>query len=177
MLKKLRGFLGSRNKKNAGGYREVRIPPPRRILLPEAAVDAIRDCLANEIAVGHEGIAYLLGQTNGETTLIVGSFRPDAETTIGSFKVSSQAMARVVRTATDAGLQVVGQIHTHPGTAYHSDGDVEGARIAYDGYVSIVVPDHGRKLPSFVGAAIYFYREGVFSKLGLKNLRVINGRF
>ena len=177
MLKKLRGLLASRNKKDAHGYREVRIPPHRRLLLTEAAVVAIRECLAKEIAVGHEGIAYLLGQTNGETTLIVGSYRPDAETTVGSFKVSALAMARVVRTAADAGLQVVGQIHTHPGAAYHSEGDVEGERIAYDGYVSIVVPDYGRELPSFARAAVYFYREGAFSRLGLKKLRVIGGRF
>lgn len=177
MLKRLRGLLGSRNKKSGGGYREVRTPSPRRLLVTEAAVVGIGHCLANDIAVSHEGIAYLFGQTNGDTTLIVGAFRPDAETTIGSFKVSSLAMARVVRTATDAGLQVVGQIHTHPGAAYHSDGDIEGARIAYDGYVSIVAPDYGRELPSFAGAAVYFYRKGAFSKLGLKNVRVIGGRF
>jgi proteasome lid subunit RPN8/RPN11 len=127
--------------------------------------------------VGHEGIAYLFGKTNGESTIVVGSIRPNAQTTAGSFNVSALAMARVVRTAADAGLQVVGQIHTHPGQAYHSDGDVEGARIAYDGYVSIVVPNYGRGLPSFAGAAVYFYCEGEFSKVGLKSVRVIGGRF
>jgi len=177
MLKKIRGLLGSLNKKNAGGYRDVSIPPPRRLVITENAALAIRECMAPEIVMGHEGIAYLFGQTNGESTLVVGSIRPEAQTTIGSFNVSARAMASVVRTASDAGLQVVGQIHTHPGQAYHSDGDIDGARIAYDGYVSVVVPDYGRKLPSFAGAAIYFYRAGAFSKLGSKNLRLITEKF
>jgi proteasome lid subunit RPN8/RPN11 len=177
MLNRIRSFIGSFKSKSAGGYREVSIPAPRRLVITEPAVLAIRDCIAREIAVGHEGIAYLFGQTNGESTLIVGSIRPDAQTTVGSFNVSALAMARVVRTATDAGLQVVGQIHTHPGQAYHSDGDIDGARIAYDGYVSIVVPEYGRKLPSFAAAAIFFYCDGAFSKLGSKNLRLIKGKF
>jgi proteasome lid subunit RPN8/RPN11 len=177
MLDHIRSFIGSFKSKSAGGYREVTIPAPRRLVITEAAVLAIQDCIAREIAVGHEGIAYLFGQTNGESTVVVGSIRPDAQTTVGSFNVSARAMARVVRTASDAGLQVVGQIHTHPGQAYHSDGDIDGARIAYDGYVSIVVPQYGRKLPSFAGAAIFFYHDGTFARLGSRNLLLIKSKF
>jgi proteasome lid subunit RPN8/RPN11 len=177
MLKKIRGLLGTRNKKNAHGYRDVSIPPLRRVVITENAAVAIRECMAHEIDIGHEGVAYLFGQTNGESTLVVGAIRPASQTTRGSFDVSALAMTRVVRTATDEGLQVVGQIHTHTGEAYHSDGDIDGARIAYDGYVSIVLPEYGRGLPSFTGAAIYFYRSGAFSRLGPKNLRLIREKF
>jgi proteasome lid subunit RPN8/RPN11 len=145
--------------------------------MTEASVLAMRDCMAQEIARGHEGIAYLFGQTNGATTVVVGAIRPEARTTVGSFNVTSVAMARVVRAATDAGLQVIGQIHTHPGQAYHSDGDEDGARIVYDGYVSIVVPEYGRRLPSLNGAAIYFYRGEAFSEMSGKAVKIINGMF
>ena len=100
----------------------------------------------------------MIGLTDGTTTLAVASIRPQAATTRGSFSVNAPAMAQVVRSATRAGLQLVGQVHTHPGKAYHSDGDVEGARIVYRGFVSIVLPDYGRRLPALEGAAMYMFR-------------------
>ncbi len=86
-------------------------------------------------------------------------------------------MAHVVRTAVGAGLQVVGQVHTHPGRAYHSDGDVQGARIIYGGFVSVVLPDYGRRLPAFEGAAAYMFRSGTgFVELTAEHIGIIPGR-
>lgn len=135
-------------------------PPPPRIVISEACLAALSECLAPEIRKGHEGIAYLLGQTDGATTVAVAAIRPDAQTTRGSFNVGTPAMARVVRAAVDRGLQVVGQVHTHPGDAYHSEGDDEGARIAFTGYVSLVLPDYGRNLPALTGWAAFFFQAG-----------------
>ena len=81
------------------------------------------------------------GLSNRATIVVVADMRPEARTMPASFNVSSVAMARVVRAASDAGLQVVGQIHTHPDRAFHSGGDEDGARIVYGGCVSIVVPE------------------------------------
>lgn len=133
-------------------------PPPPRVILTQPCLQALCACLEPEIRRGHEGVAYLLGQTDGTATLAVAAVRPEAVTSPGSFAVSAPAMAKVVRTATKAGLQVVAQVHTHPGGAYHSDGDVEGARIVYRGFVSAVFPDYGRQLPALDGAAIYIFR-------------------
>src|SRR5690606_5718697 len=110
-------------------------PPPRsRLVLTQPCLQALCACLEPEIRLGHEGVAYLLGQTDGTVTLAIAAVRPEAVTTPGSFSVSAPAKAKVVRIATKAGLQVVAQVHTHPGKAYHSDGDVEGARIVYGGF-------------------------------------------
>lgn len=177
MLKRVRRLLNKRGRRALPVYREVNNPTPRRLVLTQASMLAIRDSMAPEIERGHEGIAYLFGITNGTTTVVVGAIRPESRTSSGSFNVSSIAMARVVRAATNAGLQVIGQIHTHPGRAYHSGGDEEGARIAYEGYISIVVPDYGRRLPSLEGGAFYFYRAGAFSELSPKSIKVISGQF
>lgn len=126
-----------------------------KVLLTEACLAGIANGLRGTTAACHEGIVYLLGRTDGETTLAVTAVRPAARTTRGSFDVDSVAMARVVRSAADLTLHVVGQVHTHPGGAAHSDGDVAGARMKYPGYVSIVLPDYGRRLPCLDGAAIY----------------------
>jgi len=153
-------------------------PSPPRLVLTEACIAALHDCLLPEIRRGHEGIVYLLGQSSGVTTVAVAAVRPDARTTRGSFNVDASAMARVVRAATNAGLQVVAQIHTHPGEAYHSDGDDEGARIAFTGYVSLVLPDYGRRLPALAGMAAYFFQAGKrFVPLEDSAVTVVPGRF
>lgn len=128
-----------------------------RLLIAEACVASLATCMEPEINKRHEGIAYLAGRTDGSTTLVLAAIRPDAETTYGSFRVDGRAMAKVVRSVADLGLQVVGQVHTHPGEAYHSGGDDEGARIAYSGYVSLVLPDYGKHLPAFHEAALFMY--------------------
>lgn len=140
-------------------------------------MSALSECMEPEIRRGHEGVAYVLGQTDGSTTLGIAAVRPQAVTTRGSFSVSAPAMARVVRTAVGAGLQVVGQVHTHPGKAYHSDGDVEGARIIYHGFVSVVLPNYGRRLPTLGGAAVYMFRSEVgFAEIAPEHVGIVSGR-
>ncbi len=147
-----------------------------KVLLTEACLAGISNGLQGSTAACHEGIVYLLGRTDGETTLVVTAVRPAARTTRGSFDVNSVAMARVVRSAADLMLHVVGQVHTHPGGAAHSDGDVAGARMKYPGYVSIVLPDYGRRLPRLDGAAIYtFVETRGFVQLDAGDLVVIPG--
>jgi proteasome lid subunit RPN8/RPN11 len=138
-------------------------------------VQALTTCLAPERKKRHEGIAYLYGQTDGVITLAIGAIRPEAETTRGSFYVSPQAMAKIVRSVCDMNLKVIGQIHTHPGEAYHSDGDNEGARIAYSGYTSVVLPEYGRYLPNLTGAAIYMYqsKQKGFVELSLSDAIIV----
>lgn len=153
-------------------------PPSRpRLLLTEPCVAALAACMEPEIRRRHEGVAYLLGQTDGTVTLAIAAIRPKAITGPGSFCVSAPAMAKVVRAATGTGLQVVGQVHSHPGDAFHSDGDVEGARIVYRGFVSAVLPDYGRRLPTLDGAAVYMFRgKAGFVGVAAECIRVVPGR-
>jgi proteasome lid subunit RPN8/RPN11 len=154
-----------------------RVSRPRAVLA-EGCLNGITESMAGTQAICHEGVVYLLGTTDGETTVAVTAFLPEARTTRGSFEVSSVAMARVVRAASDLSLHVVGQIHSHPGGAGHSDGDVTGARIKYPGYLSIVVPEYGRHLPALDGAATYMYREnGTFVLLEPSVVSIAPGRF
>lgn len=156
-------------------YRVIREPAVQRIMMLEHCLAALRECLAPEIARGHEGVAFLYGKTDGTETLITGVFRPQARTTRGSFAVSTLAMAKVVEAVCDLGLEVIGQIHSHPTLAGHSKGDEDGARIAYDGFVSLVLPNYARDLPSLEGMAIYMYRDGEFDELEDEALLIIPG--
>ena len=153
MWTRLVRFLG------LGQPRYTRPPVPSRpkLLLTEACLAGLHACLAPEMCQGHEGIAYLFGRTDGVITLAVTAFRPAAKTTPGSFLVEPPAMAHGVRTAANLSLQVIAQVHTHPSIAYHSEGDVAGARIRYPGYGSIVLPHYGRSLPRLDDAAVYVF--------------------
>jgi hypothetical protein len=156
-------------------FRVLHDAPEPKVLMIEQCLPALRACLSPEIVRQHEGIVYLYGQTNGTSTLIVGVFRPKAHTTPGSFEVSSIAMASVVETVCDLGLQVVGQLHSHPTLAAHSEGDEDGTRIAYDGFVSIVLPNYARDLPSLDGMALYMFRRGMFEELDYDAFSIIPG--
>jgi proteasome lid subunit RPN8/RPN11 len=134
-------------------------PQPAKLLVTADALNDLMAALMPSQRLRHEGIAYLLGRTDGAVTLAVAVFAPEAQTTAGSFHVPTGAMASCVRAATRFELQVVAQVHTHPGQAYHSDGDVEGAKIRYPGYASLVLPEYGGHLPSLAGAAAYLWQK------------------
>ena len=153
MLARFARFLGFAKP----NFRRPAVPTRPKLLMTQACLDGLQASLAPETHKRHEGIAYLLGRTDGTITLAVSAFRPVAKTTPGSFFVEPKAIAPGVRAAARLGLQIVAQVHTHPGAAYHSDGDVEGARIRYAGYGSIVLPDYGHHLPRLDGAAVYVF--------------------
>lgn len=150
-------WLFKRSRPFKPAFRPVAPPHPRRVVLTAACRDSLQTSLAPEITQRHEGIVYFLGQTDGQTSLIVTTFRPRASTTKGNFHVEETAMRPIIEAASAAGLQVVGQLHTHPREAYHSAGDEIGALIRFNGFVSIVLPDYGTRLPSLGGAAVYMF--------------------
>lgn len=172
------GWFKRRHRPKPVAYRPVAPPHPRRVVLTAACRDALGASLGPEIEQNHEGIVYLIGQTDGMVTLAVSAFRPQATTTRGSFHVEAAAMRDVVEFASANGLQVIGQLHTHPRQAYHSDGDEAGALIRFNGFVSIVIPDYGTRLPSLEGAAVYMFCKGEcrFVELGLSDLCIVPER-
>lgn len=133
--------------------------PAPRLVMPESCLVGLIECLLPANARRHEGVAFLIGRICGETTIAIQSVRPNAITTPGSFFVPAAEMAKVVGIALDQDMQVVAQVHTHPGDAFHSDGDEDGAKIRYPGFFSIVLPDYGDRLPATEGAAVYLCRE------------------
>lgn len=130
---------------------------PTLVVISDAALASLKPALNAKVLARHEGIVYLIGTTDGTSTVITGVVAPIATTTRGSFKVSAVAMAKVMRFAADSGLQVVGQLHTHPQDAFHSAGDISGTHIHYPGFVSVVIPNYGKHLPSLVDAHVMHF--------------------
>ena len=134
-------------------FRRTPQPPPRyTVVMTTQCRDQLTENLRGSVRRGHEGIVYFVGVTTGSTALALSAMAPEADATTGSVDVSAVELGKVIRFAAMAELQVVGQLHTHPCGAYHSDGDLAGMRIRHPGYFSIVVPNYGAELPSFTDA-------------------------
>ena len=131
-------------------HRTLRLPC--QIIMTPQCGDQIADELRTSMLRHDEGIVYFVGLTTGTTTLALCATGPDTIATPTSVDVDATAIGNIIRAAATAGLQVVGQLHTHPRDAYHSAGDLVGMRIRHPGYFSIVVPEYGGRLPSFDAA-------------------------
>lgn len=156
-------------------YRVLAAAPPPRLVITEPCYAGMLHCLSSFNSKGHEGVSYLLGQTNGSVSVAIHSARPRAITTRGSFHVPPREMARVVGLATQYDLQVIAQVHTHPGEAYHSDGDVDGAKIMFEGFFSLVIPDYGAALPQLTGAAAFIFTGQGWEPVPLSAITLLRG--
>ena len=132
--------------------RTPQVPPRYAVVMTDQCLEELTEKLRGSVQRGHEGIVYFVGLTTGSTSLALSAVAPEADATPGSVDVSALELGKIIRFAAMAELQVVGQLHTHPCGAYHSDGDLAGMRIRHPGYFSIVVPKYGIQLPSFKDA-------------------------
>ena len=122
--------------------------PRRTVVMTTQCRDRIAEQLCWSMQRGHEDILYFVGLTTGTTSLALSGVRPESTSTPGSVDVTAAELGKIIRSAALSGLQVVGQLHMHPGEARHSVGDLEGMRIRHPGYFSIVIPEYGSQLPS-----------------------------
>ena len=139
--------------------------PTLAVVLTTQCSGRLVEQLSWEIHRGHEGVIYFIGLTTGTTTVALAGVLPQVISTPGSFDVPAAEMRKIVRAATESGLQLVGQLHTHPGEAYHSDGDLAGMTNRYPGYFSIVVPEYGVYLPSFQQAHTLMWTSSGFQEV------------
>lgn len=146
----------------------------RQVRLFEPAVTAFSRVIKEAAKIPTEGIVYLGGWITPEFTIVATTLSPHAVATFGSFRVSSESMANIVDLACKAGLEIVGQLHSHPGEAFHSDGDVDGATLVRDGFISVVVPEYGRYLPDLKDSCVFQWHTSVgFVPITLSNIRVV----
>lgn len=92
-----------------------------------------------------EKIVYWAGVKRDGLWLVTSVVRPRAVLTRGSFKTSAGDNARVIAFLSEAGLALIGQVHTHPNDFVgHSTGDDRDAFMPVENAVSIVLPFYGR---------------------------------
>jgi hypothetical protein len=86
---------------------------------------------------------------------------PDALST-GIVRLKGSATSEVWRVCRETGLQVVADVHTHPGRSGQSKSDKEHPMISMKGHVALI-------LPQFAQSPFNFSKVGVYGYCGAKN--------
>ncbi len=101
----------------------------------------------------------MAGTIVGEVAFIDNAFVPPQtpiqdEDGVGYF-VDGDALFQLNRALAESALQLIAQVHSHPGKAYHSSTDDRFAIVTADGGLSLVVPDSGEAPPDLGRWAVY----------------------
>lgn len=149
--------------------KKVEIPSCGTILIGAQVIAETVSALRRSGTPGqsHEGVAYWAGRRLGPDAVVTTCIAPAAETTFGSFATSSSTNAKVVMFLAREGLELLGQVHSHPGRFVdHSDGDNERALMPYEGFLSIVVPNYGQGgMQPLTHCGIHLFEGGAFRRL------------
>lgn len=120
----------------------------------------------------HEGIVYWAGVSTEATLVVTTVIAPYAYTTHASFHTSTVANAQVIAAMASRQLQVLAQVHGHPGAwVGHSDGDNKGAFMPYTGFYSIVAPNYGLEgLLPLSRCGVHCFVDGRFIQLSATDI-------
>lgn len=80
------------------------------------------------------------GTPAGALREVVGFFHPEHGNAPHYYAVPQSAVSAMSTELYEKGWQIVAQIHTHPGHAFHSGRDDGGPMVHAPGFVSVVVP-------------------------------------
>lgn len=92
---------------------------------------------------GLESHALWVGHLSARSFSVVEAWFPEQKNTCASYEVSEEEEFNINKRLHDNGLVAMCQIHTHPGSAFHSLVDDEGSALSLPGSLSIVIPDYG----------------------------------
>lgn len=138
-------------------------PATGRLLIAEQVLAPTRAALQASSGGhrSHEGLVFWLGRTIDADTVVVAVVAPPTEHRTDGVFVAEQAVAATSRAARAAGLGLVAQVHSHPGTdTRHSDGDDQLVLMPYDGMFSLVVADYGQgSIRPSHGAGLHQYQQ------------------
>jgi hypothetical protein len=123
---------------------------------------------------GRESIVYWAGVKRADVWIATTVIKPKAATTFGSFTTSSAANGRVIEFLEEAGLALLGQVHTHPGQFVdHSAGDDDDAFMPKENSLSLVVPNFGRDgMRPLTLCGVHRYESGRFRRLDADEIAV-----
>ena len=131
----------------------------RRVLVPTACAQAVEAHLRAVGRKGFEGMALWAGTQDGEIFRVSVTVIPDQRHIRNAdgvcVIVDGDALHRLNVRFYKEGLTLMGQIHSHPGRAYHSDTDDAYAIATAVGCLSLVVPDFARAPFTIAGSASY----------------------
>lgn len=137
-----------------------------RYLVTEAVIERTREALITVALAGlrdrgHEGLVFWAGLDNGSFTAFTTVVVPDADHSDRGVFVTEAAYGRAASEAKRAGVVLLAQVHSHPGSdARHSDGDDDLIIMPFEGMLSIVVPHYGVGWHEITEAKVHQFQDG-----------------
>lgn len=130
-----------------------------KVQIPREFIDGVYEEFRKTGAQGYERLALFAGMKTGETFTVTHAIYPEQYLTRGpkglSFHVEGEELERIGDWLFEQKRSLIGQIHSHPTEAYHSEADDEMAIITKYGGISIVVPNFGNSDHLLQGCAFY----------------------
>ena len=117
-----------------------------------------------------EALLFWGGILSASTAQITGIYLPGHRPDGAHAALSKEESRWLVRRLHARDEKLIAQVHSHPGEAYHSDGDDAGAASFHVGFLSIVVPQYGRGVASLNDCAIFEFDGTVFMELKAESI-------
>jgi hypothetical protein len=135
--------------------------------ISDSVIEQSERWLRSPLWRGRESIIYWTGVKRDDLWLVTTVIKPHAVTTRGSFRTSAEHNARVIEFLSQAGLALLGQVHTHGGDhVNHSAGDDQDAFMPKENSMSWVVPYYGRQgMRPLDRCGVHRYESGRFRRM------------
>ena len=153
----------------------------QRLLLPVQVIEKTLKIMQKYGEQSRECIAYWLGERLDEDSIVVNEvYIPKQYATVIASKVQETDVARLFSILEIDEKVLVAQLHTHPGSAFHSLIDDEYPVAFEENFLSLVVPHYGfidtGSFPKL--SKVYIYNEGLWSEIPFEEvITIIPGRF
>ncbi len=130
-------------------------------LLPRTRQVLVETAVAGQAEGGHEGLVLWAGRELGVVTVMTTVIAPVTRSGPQGVFVSKEGVGEAGREARALKLGILAQVHSHPGPdGRHSDGDDDLVLMPFEGMLSIVVPEYGKKFTSFADCAVHQFQKG-----------------
>lgn len=120
-----------------------------QFVMPQSALEKARDYLVEDGREGREAFVLFSGVVSPPTATICSVICPpqqaisDGNGGVGVY-VSGQTLFEIARRVAQRNQILLGQMHTHPGRAFHSQTDDAYPLVSLPGAFSVVVPNFCR---------------------------------
>lgn len=124
---------------------------------------------------GCEGFVLWVGVLDGSAAVVTDVVVPPqtpirGEEGVGYF-ITGETLFALNRMLSDHEVQMIAQVHSHPGEAYHSAADDRYAVVSTEGGFSLVVPDFGEAAADPSAWAVFRLVRGTWTEMDPDRVR------
>ena len=127
--------------------------------------------LASYAPFSSEALVFWGGIVSGESIQATGLYLPRHPAQGGCVRLTEAETRWLLRALRDRDEKLIAQIHSHPGSAFHSAGDDERAASFHRGYISVVAPRFAVGVDSLSDCAVFEFDGHHFRELSPAEIR------